>query len=377
MKQKIHEPEPPGRSRVKEFREARGIPVTALAERCGVRRQTIYAIEEGAYVPNASIAIRLARELGSSVEELFPLADDDTSSSTQTAALLNGSEGFGRETQLVQVCQRAGRLIVIPVQPASNFLPRVDAAIERRAGRRAEVRMIGPEVNRGECLVIAGCDPGLSILQKYAEAAGLRVAILACSSRTALRLLKSREVDVAGSHLLDRASGEYNSPIVRCMFGPNSVSIFRFASWEEGLIFRGKGRRVRTLADLGTGDFQIVNREKGSGSRSLLDEALADAGISSTRVPGYDRITSGHIAAAFAVASGAADCCIGTKSAARCFGLTFMPLRQEKFDLVLSRSIVRSKSGKALLDILNRAPLRRELEQLAGYETSETGKKII
>jgi molybdate-binding protein len=153
--------------------------------------------------------------------------------------------------------------------------------------------------------------------------------------------------------------------------------MFRFASWEEGLVFRSRRRQIRTLADLGHGEFSIVNRGRGSGSRALLDEGLAEAGISSAQVPGYDRIASGHLAAAFAVSSGIADCCVATSSAAHCFGLLFVPLRQEKFDLVFSRSLVRSKAGKVLLDILNRAPLRRALGQLAGYDTSETGNKLL
>jgi molybdate-binding protein len=96
-----------------------------------------------------------------------------------------------------------------------------------------------------------------------------------------------------------------------------------------------------------------------------------------SRVPGYERIATGHLAAAFAVATGAADCCIASSSAARCYGLRFLPLRQERFDLTFRRTFAESNAGKVLLDVLNQGALRRDLWSLAGYDTADTGRRLL
>src|SRR5262249_11281039 len=114
----------------------------------------------------------------------------------------------------------------------------------------------------------------------------------------------------------------------------------------------------------------------GSGSRALLDKLLEKAGIESQKVQGYDREACGHLAAAYCVASGDADACLATRSAAKAFSLDFVPLHSERYDLVMRRRIVDLPAVKAFLDVLQRSTLRRKLEVLAGYDTSETGAVI-
>jgi molybdate-binding protein len=120
-------------------------------------------------------------------------------------------------------------------------------------------------------------------------------------------------------------------------------------------------------------DVTIMNREAGSGSRGLLDTLLHGAGIASKNVSGYHRVTYGHLSAAHAVLSGEADCCIATRSAAQTFGLDFVPLRSEQYDFVLHRETLHMAAAEALFDALHRSTLRRKLETLAGYDTSQTG----
>ena len=119
-----------------------------------------------------------------------------------------------------------------------------------------------------------------------------------------------------------------------------------------------------------------MNREPGSGSRALLDKLLGTADIPPAKVQGYDRIAFGHLPAAYQVISGDADACIATRSAARTFGLEFIPLHSARYDLVMRKRTGDLPSVKAFLDVLQRATLRRKLEVLAGYDTTHTGSLV-
>jgi molybdate-binding protein len=119
-----------------------------------------------------------------------------------------------------------------------------------------------------------------------------------------------------------------------------------------------------------------VNREPGSGSRGLLDQLLEKAGMDANKVQGYERIAYGHLAAAYCVVARDADVCLATRSAARTFGLDFIPLHSERYDLVMRKRTADLPAVKALLDVLQRATLRRKLEVLAGYDTTETGALV-
>jgi putative molybdopterin biosynthesis protein len=108
----------------------------------------------------------------------------------------------------------------------------------------------------------------------------------------------------------------------------------------------------------------------------LLDRLLEESGQSATQVAGYDRVAFGHLAAAYGVLSGDADVCLATRSAAQTFGLDFVPLHQARYDLVLRKRSAELPVVKSFLDVLQRATLRRKLEVLAGYDTSQTGALV-
>ena len=108
----------------------------------------------------------------------------------------------------------------------------------------------------------------------------------------------------------------------------------------------------------------------------MLDQRLAAAGIQSQNIQGYERVAYGHLAAAYRVMAQDADVCVATRSAAMTFGLDFIPLHSERYDLVMRRSTTELPSVQAFLDVLQRATLRRKLELLAGYDTSETGAAV-
>jgi putative molybdopterin biosynthesis protein len=120
-----------------------------------------------------------------------------------------------------------------------------------------------------------------------------------------------------------------------------------------------------------------VNREAGAGSRRLLDSHLQRLGIKSRKVRGYEKEMPGHLPAAWQVQSGAADCCIATRGAARVFGLGFIPLASERYDLAIRRQHLKLAPIQTLFDTLSRTSFRRELESLGGYDTKAAGQRML
>ena len=363
------------RTLLKDVREARGFSAAELAGLVQVSRQTIYAIEDGSFVPNTTVALRLARVLDVTVEDLFSL--DQPELPALEAELLSAKPDDSRQGELVRLCRVDEKLIAIPVSFVPAYLPRADGIVSRKSGRRVSVRA-GMDLGHGpQRLLLAGCDPALSVLAEALHASGIEIINVPCSSRGALEWLKQGRVHAAGSHLLDAATGDYNVPFIRRLFPKNDIRVVHFASWEQGLVLaRGNPKKVGGIADLAGRRVTLINREKGSGSRDLLDKALRNAGIAPNRVIGYESSASGHLSAAHAVSTGAADCCIATRCAARYFGLDFIPLSADRFDLSFSKGAIGLPAVKALLDLLNGSSDRRKLETIAGYDTAHTGEVL-
>jgi putative molybdopterin biosynthesis protein len=206
---------------------------------------------------------------------------------------------------------------------------------------------------------------------------GVEIVSAAASSQLALTWLSEGKVHIAGLHLADPGTGEFNLPFIRKIFPDGDFRVVTFARWEEGLVVApGNPKGIRKIEDLARKNVRIVNRESGSGSRALLDKRLEKAGIDGRKVQGYERVAYGHLAAAYCVVSREADACLATRAAAQTFGLDFIPLHSERYDLVMRKRTAELPAAKAFLDVLQRAALRRKLEVLAGYDTSETGALV-
>jgi putative molybdopterin biosynthesis protein len=356
-------------------RKGRGIRTAELARQIGVSRQTIYAIEAGNYVPNTEVSLQLARHLGVTVEELFSLQGTPDEDPTTVAADFLGRAAPG-DGQAVRVCRVGTKLVSVPVDAQPYHLPEADAIVTgpSRSGK-TRLQLFSEEEAMRNKIVLAGCDPATSLLAKMVEKlSGIEVVHAPASSQLALDWLKEGKVHIAGSHLQDPDSSEFNLPLIRRQFSNRDMSVVTFARWEEGLVVAaGNPKNIRKVEDLQRKTISIINRERGSGSRALLDSLLRSSGLSAKTTRGYERVAFGHLAAAHAVLSGEADCCIATRSAAQTFGLDFVPLRSERYDFVLHRETLRFAAVEALFDALQRASLRRKLETLAGYDTSQTG----
>ncbi len=362
-------------------RQQREISAAALAKAAGVTRQTIYAIEAGSYVPNTAVALRLARALDASVEELFALPHDAAAPelAREQAVLLPGS-GAIEAGQPVQLCRVAKRLVAAAPSPIAWYVPASDAiAAAKSAAGKLNVEIHGGmESLEDKRILIAGCDPGISVLARHAHAAGVELVLAHRNSSQALELLRDNLIHVAGAHLRDEPSGESNVPAIARIFPKNAVAVISFALWEEGIVTApGNPKSIRGVEDLARRDVAMVNRETGAGSRLLLDTRLAKAGIEPSRVRGYAKTAPGHLAAAWQVRTGAADACIATGVAARIYGLGFVPLASERYDLAIRRAHLDLPAVQAMLDTLNRARFRRELETIGGYDMRPAGRRVI
>jgi molybdopterin molybdotransferase/putative molybdopterin biosynthesis protein len=365
-----------------QIRQKRGYSAAALASKVGVSRQTIYAMEAGSYVPNTLVALRLARVLEVSVEELFRLEDASPPPSvTKEVDLLPGGQTVEPGTP-VQICQVDRRTMGVSPSPVAWYLPPADAVVidsaEKGPGqRRARVQIFQDAEQFGNRLLMAGCDPAMSVLARHLQKANIELVLAHRNSSQALELLRNGLAHIAGSHLRDEATGESNLPQVRKLFPRGTAMVFAFAVWEEGIVVaKGNPKAIRSIADFARKGVAFVNREPGSGSRSLLDFSLKRLGIASSKVRGYKQVAHGHLPAAWQVRMGHADCCVATRAAARVFGLDFIPLVSERYDLVIRKQHIALPAVQVLLDTLNRTAFRRELEGLGGYDTRGAGKQM-
>jgi putative molybdopterin biosynthesis protein len=366
------------KNHVAEIRKSRGIGASDLARRVGVSRQTIYAIEAGTYVPNTEVALCLAQELEVTIDELFRLEQSSPKPEFLATDVLSAAAPV--KGQPVRVCRIGSRWVSVPVSSSPYYMPEADGII-KRAGRstRAELVVFAKDEVSEKKLVLAGCDPAANLLAHMVEKiAGVEIIPAAASSKLALTWLKEGRVHIAGSHLEDPKTGEFNLSFVRKEFPDKDFSVITFAHWEEGLVVApGNPKHVRAVEDLARKTVRFVNREPGSGSRALLDRLMATAGVEPAQVQGYDRVAHGHLAAAYCVTSSEADVCLATRSAAQTFGLDFIPLHSERYDLVLRKRTAGVTAVQTFLDVLQRSTLRRKLEVLAGYDTSETGAVVV
>ena len=179
---------------------------------------------------------------------------------------------------------------------------------------------------------------------------------------------------LSGAHLLDK-SGEYNAPFVRHLFPDRVMDLITFAYRTQGLILApGNLKGVRGAADLARAGLRFINRNSGSGTRLWLDTELERLGIPSESIDGYEHVVNTHTECARAIASGQADAALGLQASAQQYALDFIPLFEERYDLVLQRE--QENSLAPLLEHIQTAAFRRDLSTMTGYNTSHSGEQI-
>jgi putative molybdopterin biosynthesis protein len=274
-----------------------------------------------------------------------------------------GRVGAGVITSLV----RADGITVIP--RGSQGLP---------AGAEVMVNLYrSPQELETTIFAIGSHDVILDLLAQYLAGKGRRFVSANVGSLGGLMALRRGEAHLAGSHLLDPETGEYNLRFIRQYLPGLAVNLVALVGRQQGLmVLPNNPKHIFSIEDLPKANITFVNRQRGAGTRVLLDYELEKSGISPTSIQGYDQEEYTHLGVAAAIRSGRADCGLGIAAAAKALDLDFIPLFQERYDLVVPDEYFDGELLAPLWEILNTAEFRRAVAELPGYDVSPMGKLI-
>jgi putative molybdopterin biosynthesis protein len=270
--------------------------------------------------------------------------------------------------------EQAGLVELQETRPTKGYVEKFYCATARAY---AVNFMVLPEPGERGLLVVLGSDDlALDLLARElrADLAAPDVVTIAMGSLEGLIALRQGIGQVAGCHLLDPATGDFNRAHARALFPGRALMLVTLAHRQQGLmVARGNPLGLGAVADIAGSGARLINRNVGSGTRVWLDRLLADAGVTPAAIPGYEIEVMTHGQAAQAVADGAADVALGILAAAHARGLDFVPLLEERYDLVTPREHYESELLAPLLAKLHDRGFRRSIDTLGGYATRETG----
>jgi putative molybdopterin biosynthesis protein len=355
-------------------RQARGYSQQQLAGMAGVSRQAVSAVESGLSDPSLRAALALAQALGMTVEELFRPGRPVPPVAARPVAPLGG------EHARVALAPIGDEFVALPLSgdmaSRAGFLP-ADALASGAGPDGTATRPVQPITPPRPTLVAAGCDPALPLLEPPLGLLNPAVALSwwSCPSQEALRLAADGLVHVAGAHLRG-PSGEYNTGPAEDLL-PQGAEVVGFCSWREGLVLRPEiADGVSGLADVVRRGLRLVNREPGAEARSVLDRELAGLGIDPGQLPGYGTAATGHLQVAAAITAGLADAGVASEPAALAYGLAFIPLTAERFDLVIPADLAGSREVQGLIKVLSSQWLLDQLASLPGYDATNCGEHV-
>lgn len=230
-----------------------------------------------------------------------------------------------------------------------------------------------PSVDQRRQIVITGSDdPLLGFLAQLTGSVATPVG-----SMTGLLIFARGEADVAGIHLLDLGTGEYNAPFVRHMMPEDRCVLLNLAFRRNGLmIARGNPKRIRGVSDLTRRDVHFINRQRGAGTRLLLFSKLRDARVDPHLLPDWQHEASTHEGVAAAISTGQADAGPGLEAVAAEWNLGFIPLGEERYDLVMLEETFESRRMRPLLEGLRASAFRKKGEELRGYDLKRSGRVV-
>ena len=227
-------------------------------------------------------------------------------------------------------------------------------------------------------VVISGQDMVLDMLSKYIEKYTSLTPLRSYNgSLNSLVSMYNGECDVVSVHLYDGDTGEYNLPYVKRVLVSHPFILINLVCRNAGIyVKQGNPLNITGWRDLAQSKVTIVNREKGSGARVLLDEQLRINGISTDSLKGYEKELTSHFSVASAVASGQADAGIGIENVAKMVNVDFIPLIKEQYDLVILKKKENQELHKVIMESVSSSEFLSQLDQLKGYDLSFTGKVI-
>jgi molybdate-binding protein/DNA-binding PadR family transcriptional regulator len=307
------------------------------------------------------IKLRLANTAGIALDQ--PIAE-------QRRAL--EAERVARQTALreARAIGDTGRIILADASLRDNEAALAVLALWGNAKRTPIVQM--PQMESAALIITGSDDPLLTFLAQLVSTSTSPVGSLG-----GLLALSHHEADVAGIHLLDIETGNYNVSFVKHILPEERTVLVNLASRQNGLLVApGNPKHIRGVRDLVRSDVRLINRQHGAGTRLLLFAKLRAARIDPHSLPGWDRVAWTHDAVATAITSGTADVGPGLAAVAAERGLDFIPLGEEQYDLVIPQSVYESPRVQPLLKGLHSAAFRQEGSKLKGYDLSRAGQVV-
>ncbi|MDP1714036.1 MAG: molybdopterin biosynthesis protein [Anaerolineales bacterium] len=247
------------------------------------------------------------------------------------------------------------------------------------AGEQVKVHLYRSKAEIEKTIFCIGShDMTLDLLAQFLAEHDRRFASANVGSQGGLVALRRGEAHLAGSHLLNPVTGEYNISYIR-QYMPNiPVKVIALVGRDQGLIVKqGNPRGIKNLGDLSSKNVQFMNRQRGAGTRVLLDYQLNLMGMSSDSILGYAQEEYTHLGVAAAIASGRADCGLGIAAAAQALDLDFVPLFQERYDLVIPKQFTDDDLLAPLFELLTDRGFQEAVSQLKGYDVSVMGTVIL
>jgi putative molybdopterin biosynthesis protein len=284
----------------------------------------------------------------------------------------------GEKIVATPVQRRAGVIMSLVRADGVALIPRFSEGLD--AGAEVSVELLRSlEEVENTIVVIGSHDLTLDLMSSHLRrrSPGLTLSSSHIGSLGGLIALRRGEAHLAGSHLLDEQTGEYNVSYIKRYLPGTPVILVNLVGRVQGLMLPpGNPKGIHSLEDLKRPDVSFVNRQRGSGTRVLLDYQLKEMGVAPEQVRGYQREEYSHLAVAAAVKGGSADTGLGILSAARALGLDFVPLLNEQYDLVIPRVHYESELLQPLLALLQDPDFRTEVADLGGYDTANMGSII-
>ena len=355
--------------RIRELRARSCLSQRELASRVGVSRQALIAIEAGRQNPSTSLSLELSRALGCRVEDLFWLPHGP-----QLQARLVG-RSLDPGSRVAVGCVD-GRWVAhppsAPQHPADGLLPAGGEATQE-----VVVEPLAPVWGLENNVLVAGCAPLLGLLAARLGRTGQRARAtwIPASSASALELLQGGAVHVAGVHLAEASDARTHEQVAQRALPGQAAVLIHLLRWRQGLIVApGNPLGIAPGAQLLRPDLRWVRRDRGAAAQQLLERVLAAHGPSSQAVLEPHPVAADHAEVARLVRLGLADGGVAIESAALAQGLDFIPLSEERFDLILPHARLGLPAVSHFLESLDRPAFRREVAGLKGLDLGLAGQ---
>jgi molybdenum cofactor synthesis domain-containing protein len=282
----------------------------------------------------------------------------------------------GDKTVATPLPRAAGSITTLTRAEGILRIPALSEGVRQGEAVEAELLVSESEI-MNTVVVIGSHDNTIDILADEIRRRGhnIRVSSGNVGSLGGLTALRKGTCHVAGSHLLDTETGEYNIPYINRYLKGRKVSVFHLVLREQGFIVaKGNPKKIEGIEDLTREGITFVNRQAGSGTRVLFDYKLKQSGITAEAIRGYDNEEFTHMAVAVDVLSGAADCGVGIYAAAKALNLDFIPLEQEQYDLIFPSFVLEQRPIQSVLETIRSQAFKDRVVALGGYDPARSGE---